>query len=86
MYNRVQKSIRFEKILRKIYGPTKLTDRTWRIKTNEELDNLIEHKNMIHFIKAQRLRWLDHVERGGKKICKWKLLASGPAGPGGWIM
>jgi hypothetical protein len=41
----VQKLMRFErKILRKIYGPTKLTDGTWIIKTNEELGNLVEHK------------------------------------------
>jgi hypothetical protein len=38
-------------------------DGTWRIKTNEELDNLIEHKNIIHFIKAQTLRWLGHIQR-----------------------
>jgi hypothetical protein len=25
--------------------------------------SIIEHKNIIHFIKAQRLRWLGHVER-----------------------
>jgi hypothetical protein len=38
----VQKLMRFE---RKLYGPTKFLDGTWRIKTNEELDtrNLIEH-------------------------------------------
>jgi hypothetical protein len=47
----------------KICGPIKLIDGIRRIKTNEELDNLIEHKNIIHFIKAQRLRWLGHVER-----------------------
>jgi hypothetical protein len=36
--NVVQKLMRFgRKILRKFYGPTKLTDGTWRIKTNEEL-------------------------------------------------
>jgi hypothetical protein len=39
---------RFErKILRGNYGPTKLTDGTWRIKSNEERDNLTEHKNII---------------------------------------
>jgi hypothetical protein len=53
--------------------------------TTEELDNLIEHKNIIHFIKAQRLRWLGHVERMPmerdiKKICKWKVIASRPVG------
>jgi hypothetical protein len=62
--NIVHKLIRFErKILRKIYGATKLTDGTCRIKTNEELDNLMEHKNISHFIQAQRLRWLGPVER-----------------------
>jgi hypothetical protein len=44
--------MRFEKILRKIHGPTKLIDGTWRMMTNEELDNLIEHKNIFRFIKA----------------------------------
>jgi hypothetical protein len=34
-----QKLMKFErKILKKIYGPTKLIGDTWRIETNEELD------------------------------------------------
>jgi hypothetical protein len=46
----MQKLMRFErKIIRKIYGPTKLIHGTWRIKTDKELDNLVEHKNIIHF-------------------------------------
>jgi hypothetical protein len=53
------------------------------LQTNEELDNLKDHKNAIHFIKAQRLRWLGHVERmleerDVKKIYKWRLIASRP--------
>jgi hypothetical protein len=45
----------------------------------------IEHKNVIHFFKAQRLRWLGLVERMPeerciKKIYKWKLIASRPIG------
>jgi hypothetical protein len=73
--------MRFErKIFKKIYRPTKLIDHTWMIKTNKGLDNLIQ-KNIIDFIKAQRLRWLGHVERmpdkrDVKKIYKWKLIAS----------
>ena len=43
------------KVLRKIFGPTKGTDGTWRIKTNEEVDRLIRHKNIINYIKAQML-------------------------------
>jgi hypothetical protein len=72
--------MRFErKILRKIYGPTKFMDGTSRIKTNEELDNLIEHKNIIHFIKAQRLVIvIGHVERINEDRHVRKLITSIP--------
>ena len=30
-------------------------DRAWRIKTNDELDELIRHKNTINHTKSQRL-------------------------------
>jgi len=35
------------KVLRRIYGPTKESDGTWRIKSNEELNRLIGNKNII---------------------------------------
>ena len=51
----------------------------WRIKTNEELDKLIKHKNIVNHIKAQRLSWFGHVQRMPdtrtvKKIFKWNPL------------
>jgi len=42
------------RVLRKIYGPTQDNDRTWRIKTNEELEILIKKETIIRFIKSQR--------------------------------
>jgi hypothetical protein len=51
------------KVLRKIFGPTKERDCTWRIKTNDELDKLIRHKKTINYIKAQRLSWFGHLHR-----------------------
>ena len=51
------------KLLRKIFGPIKERDGTWRIKTNDELDKLIRHKNMINCIKTQRLSWFGHLHR-----------------------
>jgi hypothetical protein len=51
------------KVLRKIFGPTKERDGTWRIKTNDEIDELIKHKNIINDIKAQRLSWFGHLQR-----------------------
>jgi hypothetical protein len=44
-------------VLRKIYGPTKEKDGTWRIKSNEELNRLTGNKNIINYTKAQRLAW-----------------------------
>jgi hypothetical protein len=43
----IQKLLVFErKILSRIFGPTKV-NQIWRIKTSEELDKLIKHKNII---------------------------------------
>ena len=49
------------KIFRRIYGPTKERDGTWRIKINCELNNLITNKNIINYIKAQRMSWFGNV-------------------------
>jgi len=50
------------RILRRIFGPTK-ENQIWRIKTNKELDKLIKLKNIINYIKAQRLSWFGHVQK-----------------------
>jgi hypothetical protein len=60
----------------RIYGPTKESDGTWRIKSNEELNRLIGNKNIVNYIKAQRLAWFGHVHRMAdssmvKKVCEW---------------
>jgi hypothetical protein len=44
-----------------MYGPTKENDGTWRIKSNDELNRLIGNKNIINYIKAQRLAWFEHL-------------------------
>jgi hypothetical protein len=51
------------KVLRRIFGPTKERDGTWRIKTNDALDELIRYKNIINHIKAQILSWFGHLHR-----------------------
>jgi hypothetical protein len=76
-----QRLLVFErKILRRIFGPTKERDGTWRIKTNDELNKLIGNKAIINYIKSQRLGWFGHVhrmphERMVKKVYKWKPMA-----------
>jgi len=50
------------RIFRKVFGPVR--DRgEWRIHYNEELNELIEGGDIVRFMKAQRIRWLGHVER-----------------------
>jgi hypothetical protein len=81
----IQKLLVFErKILRRIFGPTK-ENQIWRIKTNEELDKLIKHKNIVSYIKAQRLSWFGHAQRMPdtrtvKKTFNWKLLTQSSQG------
>jgi hypothetical protein len=56
-----QKLLVFErKTLRRIFGPTNEKNGIWRIKTNGDLNKLIQ-KNVINYIKAQRLGSLGHV-------------------------
>jgi hypothetical protein len=64
------------KVLRRTYGTTKEKDGTWRIKSNEELNRLTGNKNIINYIKAQRLAWFGHIHRMPdnsrvKKVYEW---------------
>jgi len=60
----INKLMTFErKIMRKIYGPTRTEDGYWRIKTNQEISDVLKGQNIIGFIKKQKLHWLGHVER-----------------------
>jgi hypothetical protein len=35
----------------------------WRIRRNDELEDIIKGGNIVMFIKSQRIRWLGHIER-----------------------
>jgi hypothetical protein len=45
-----------------LFGPTK-EKQIWGVKTSEELDKLIKHKNIVNYIKARRLGWFGHVQK-----------------------
>jgi len=73
------------KIMRKIFGPTRTNDGYWRIKTNQEINDILKGQNIIEFIKTQRLNWLGHVERMAEdnivqKIKRWKPMSKRPIG------
>jgi len=54
-------------------------------KSNQELDKIIKHKNIINFIRTQRLGWLGHIGRMQetimvKAIYSWKPISRRPVG------
>jgi hypothetical protein len=84
--NMINKLMIFErKITRKIFGPTRSDDGYWRIQTNQEISDMLKGRNIIGFIKKQRLNWLDHVERMAEDnnvqiIKRWKPMSKRPIG------
>ena len=73
------------KIMRKVFVPTRANDGYWRIKTNQEINDIVKGKYIIGFIKKQRLDWLGHVERMAEdnivqKIKRWKPMSKRPIG------
>jgi predicted transcriptional regulator len=49
--------------VKKGFCPTKERNGTWRIKTNDELDELLRHKHIINHIKSKILSWFGHLNR-----------------------
>ena len=82
----INKLMIFErKVIRKIFGPTRSEDGYWRIKTNQEITDILKGQNIIGFIKKQILNWLGHIERMAKdnnvqKIKRWKPMPKRPTG------
>jgi hypothetical protein len=68
------------RILRRIFRPTKQKDGSWKIKTNMELDRLIQHRNIINYVKAQRLSWFGHVLRKPETSIVRKIPVTRPVG------
>ena len=54
------------KVLRKILGPVKRDDGTWRIRKNLEIQELVAEPNIIGVTKSHRLRWFGHLLRMGE--------------------
>jgi hypothetical protein len=62
--------------LLKIFGPINI-DNIWRIRSNMEIDKLIKGADIVRFIKAQRIKWLGHIQgmtqaRPLRKLLDWK--------------
>jgi hypothetical protein len=59
--------------------------------TNRLLDELVKHRNIINYVRAQRLSWFGHTNRVSgtdivQKIYRWKPFTGRPVGrpKSGW--
>jgi len=72
-------SIFERKILRRIYGPV-IDMGEWRIRTNRELYQLYDEKDIVKLCKLSRMRWAGHVMRQDDDDLTRKVLLSEPGG------
>jgi hypothetical protein len=67
-------------VLRKIFGPKREEDGSWRKLHNDELHNLYSSPNIVRVIKTRRLRWAGHVARMGEGRDVYSVLVGRPEG------
>jgi hypothetical protein len=75
--NEQQLKIFERKILRKIFGSIQDENGIWRIRKNQELNELIGNVDIVRFIKSRRMTLLGHVTRMegwriSRRILEWK--------------
>jgi hypothetical protein len=54
------------RLLRRIFGPKREEDGSWRKLHNDELHSLYSSPNIVRVIKSRRMRWAGHVARMGE--------------------
>jgi hypothetical protein len=52
-------------MLRRIFGPKREEDGSWRNLHSDELHGLYSSPNIVKVIKSRRMRWAGHVARMG---------------------
>jgi hypothetical protein len=66
--------------LRRIFGPKREEDGSWRKLHNDELHNLYSSPNIVRVIKSRRVRWTGHVARVGAGRGVYRILVGKPEG------
>jgi hypothetical protein len=68
------------RVLRKIFGPKREEDGSWRKLHNDELHSLYSSPNTVRVMKSRRMRWAGHVARMGEGRGVYKVLVGRPEG------
>jgi hypothetical protein len=67
-------------MLRKIFGPKREEDGSWRQLHNDELHSLYSSQNIVRVIKSRRMRWAGHVARMWEGRGVYRILVGRPKG------
>jgi hypothetical protein len=68
------------RVLRKIFGPKREKDRSWRKLHNDELHSLYSSPNIVRGIKSRPMRWAGYVARMGEGRGVYRALVGRPEG------
>jgi hypothetical protein len=68
------------RVLRRIFGPKREEDGSWRKLHNDELHNLYSSPNIVRVIKSRRMRRVGHVARMGEGTGVYRVLVGRPEG------
>jgi hypothetical protein len=68
------------RVLRRIFGPKREEDGSWRKLHNDELHNLYSSPNIVRVIKSRIITWAGHVARMGDGRGVYRVLFGKPEG------
>jgi hypothetical protein len=72
------------RVLRRIFGPKREEDGSWRKLHNDELHDLCSSPNIVRVIMSRRMRWARHVARIGEGRGVYRVLVGGPKSRDYW--
>jgi hypothetical protein len=67
-------------VLRKIFGPKREEDGSWKKLHNDELHSLYFSPNIVRMIKSRRMRWAGHVAPTWEGRGVYRVLVGRPEG------
>jgi hypothetical protein len=68
------------RVLRRIFGPKREEDGSWRKLHNNELYNLYSSPSIVRMNNSRRMRWARHVARMGERRVVYRVLIGSPEG------